>query len=158
MVKTPSQAPTSSFIMRGGRSQPGPTVPSSGPAPFDLIYGPSGSCPNGGYGTAPANMLCKATYTGFGGGSTDLYYSGGHLARLVNPGGEITDFGYDATGALTQVRDPRTNDLIYANVIADGAADTHKTLIAYSGGKVTSVRRPRRIGGHDRCAACPAHL
>lgn len=87
-------------------------------------------------------MLCKATYTGFGGGSTDLYYSGGHLARLVNPGGEITDFGYDATGALTQVRDPRTNDLIYANVIADGAADTHKTLIAYSGGKVTSVRGP----------------
>ncbi|MGI8683605.1 MAG: LamG-like jellyroll fold domain-containing protein [Acidimicrobiales bacterium] len=108
-----------------------------------LTYGPSASCPSGGgYAVAPDNLLCKATYTGFGGGSTDLYYAAGHLSRLVNPGGESTDFGYDATGALTAVRDARTNDLIATGVITDATAATHLTTIAYSAGKVVSVRGP----------------
>ena len=110
---------------------------------MSLTYGPAAACPSAsGFDAAPANMLCRATYTGFGGGSSDIYYSGGHLARLVNPGGETTDFGYDTTGALVSVRDPRTNDLIANGVITDASADTHKTTIAYSAGQVISIRGP----------------
>ncbi|MGH2773167.1 MAG: PA14 domain-containing protein, partial [Actinomycetota bacterium] len=67
----------------------------------------------------------------------------GHLARILDPGSEITDFGYDSSGRLTQIRDPLTNDLIASGAIADPTADTHKTLIAYdAAGKATKVTAP----------------
>lgn len=127
---------------------------------IDFTYGPSSSCPgttDTNFGPAPSDMLCKAAYTDFGGGATELYYASGHLARMVNysadpgtnqPRGDTTDFGYDANGMLTQVRDVLTNDLIAATVIPDPAADTHKWLIEYDTTpdaykrKVTSVTAP----------------
>lgn len=112
----------------------------------DLSYGGQ-SCPTAArFTAAPTNMLCKIAYAGFGGGTTELYYSNGHLARIVNPGGEITDFGYDTAGRLTAIRDALTNDLIAGGQIpaAEAGSDTHKTLIAYtsSGSKVASVTLP----------------
>ncbi|MGQ0824953.1 MAG: DNRLRE domain-containing protein, partial [Actinomycetota bacterium] len=132
----------------------------------ELEYGPSPNCPTaaGFDTTAPSDVLCKVTYNSFGGGSTDLYYSNGNLARVVNPGAVTWDFGYDTDGKLTQVRDPFTNDLVAANIFGDPAGDRHKTLIAYSGTKVASLtapvanatmpeaERPRRaytVGGGD---------
>jgi RHS repeat-associated protein len=117
---------------------------------INLTYGPSSACPTaaGFDTTAPRDMLCKATYSGFGGTATELYYSAGHLARIVNPGGETSDFGYDTSGRLISIRDALTNDLITAGIFdglpADFAAtaDSHKTLIAYSDGKVTSITAP----------------
>ena len=115
-----------------------------------LTYGPSASCPTAsGYVTPPTDMLCKVAYTGFGGGSTDLYYSGSpaHLARLVNPGGATTDFGYDSLSRLISVRDVATNDLVTNGIITDPTADTHKTLISYDTGTVNNPGRVTSVQG-----------
>ena len=125
----------------------------------DLTYGPSTSCPtaSGFDSSAPTDMLCKVGYTDFGAGATELYYSNGHLARVVNytsdpgaanPKGETIDFGYNADGLITQVRDVLTNDLIAAGVFSDPSADRHKWLISYDTDptptrrKVVSVQGP----------------
>lgn len=120
---------------------------------MSFIYGSGAgnpSCPSAsGFSAAPTDMLCRVSYDGFGGGTTDLYYSldaqgvpSGHLARLVNPGAETTDFGYDANGMLISVRDPAANDLIASGIFTDPTADTHKTLISYAGNEVASVKAP----------------
>lgn len=108
-----------------------------------LTYGADGGCPTGaGFTTPPSAMLCKIDYGAFGLGETLLYYSNGHLARIVDPGAETIDFGYDANGLLTQVRDALTNDLIAAGTITDGTSDTHKTLVTYASGKVDKITAP----------------
>ncbi|HLF40221.1 MAG TPA: PA14 domain-containing protein, partial [Acidimicrobiia bacterium] len=115
---------------------------------IDFTYGGSDACPTaaGLDAHAPAGMLCRIAYTGFGGGVTDLLYSNGQLARIVNPGDEVTDFGYDASGRLTQARDPLTNDLIASGAFNDAAADTHKTLIGYDGAsRVSTITAPVAI-------------
>ncbi|MDP9386714.1 MAG: PA14 domain-containing protein [Actinomycetota bacterium] len=119
-----------------------------------LTYAPS-TCPAlSGYTTPSAGMLCRIDYSEFNGGDTKLYYSGSRLARVVDPGEETTDFAYDTTGRLAQVRDSLTNDLINKTTITDGAADTHKTLIGYDGaGRVSGVTAPEPSAGGDR----PAH-
>ncbi|MGH2771944.1 MAG: PA14 domain-containing protein, partial [Actinomycetota bacterium] len=121
------------------------TDPVSGRS-VNLTYQTPGAtaCPvQAGYTTPPSYMLCKLDYSEFSAGSTDLFYSGGHLARILDPGSEITDFGYDSSGRLTQIRDPLTNDLIASGAIADSTADTHKTLIAYdAAGRATKVTAP----------------
>lgn len=126
---------------------------------IDFTYGPAASCPTstGFDTTAPADMLCKVTYSDFGGGATELYYSGGHVARLVSytsdpgpaiPRGDVVDFGYNADGLLTQIRGVLTNDLIAAGAITDGGGDVHKWLVNYDSDalparrKVTSVKAP----------------
>jgi YD repeat-containing protein len=120
-----------------------------------LTYGLDSGCPTGaGYTPAPNFMLCKVDYSAFNGGETDLYYSNGHLARIADPGGVTTDFGYDTNGRLTQIRDPLNNDFIacgptqcpdfYSNPNILPDSDYHKTLIAYdpSSSKATSVTAP----------------
>lgn len=116
------------------------TDPVSGRS-ITLTYStPQSACPlpPSGFTATPSYMLCKVDYLEFGGGETFLYYSNGHLARILDPGGEITDFGYDAVGKLTQVRDPLNNDLITSGAITDPASDTHKTSIAYDPAGVTA--------------------
>jgi RHS repeat-associated protein len=123
------------------------TDPVSGKA-IPMTYGGDPSCPSdSGFSVAPNFMLCKVDYAQFGGGQTSLYYSNGHLARITDPGGEITDLGYDATGLLTQIRDPLTNDLITSGTITDPIADSHKWLIAYAGGKAIGLTSPVPDGG-----------
>lgn len=104
----------------------------------------SGAClaPPAPYSMPPSQMLCKVDYTQFAGGVTNLYYSSGHLARIEDPGGELTDFGYDSSGRLIEFRDPLTNDLIAAGTITDATSDSHKTQIAYTSGKATSITAP----------------
>ena len=131
---------------------------------IDFTYGPASSCPTtaGFDASAPADMVCKVSYAGFGGGATELYYSGGHLARIVDPGGETTDFGYDPDGVINQVRAPLTNDLIAAGRMTDAGADRHKTLITYNtpppgeAKKVASVTAPVADAAMAE-AARPAH-
>jgi hypothetical protein len=62
-----------------------------------LVYGGNAQCPTGtGFDAdAPPDMLCQVNYnpatlptgatSGFEAGSTDLYYSSGHLARITEP-------------------------------------------------------------------------
>jgi RHS repeat-associated protein len=117
-----------------------------------LHYGPAAVCPSdgaNGLAAAPAGMLCRVEYAGFGGGFTDLLYVNGHLARIVNPGGEITDLGYDSAGRLVSVRDVLRNDLAAAGTITDltlatGEANPiHLTQIAYdAANRVASITAP----------------
>ena len=101
----------------------------------------SNNCPNGsslGFDAQPPeNMLCKADYSAFGSGETKLFYSAGQLARLEDPGGEVTDFAYTG-GKLVTVRDPLAADAVAAGVRSND--DTTRTLIAYDGsGRAMSV-------------------
>ncbi|MBW3616043.1 MAG: hypothetical protein KY439_12165, partial [Actinobacteria bacterium] len=82
---------------------------------------------------------------------TKLWYVAGQLARLEDPGGEITDFAY-ASGRLTKVRDPLAADAVAAGVAPND--DTTRTLIAYDANKrVSSVTLAAPRSGALR----PAH-
>lgn len=112
----------------------------------NLYYAPHGQCPGQapeGLDLAPNGQLCRISYTEFSRGSTDLFYSGSHLARIVDPGNAITDFGYQHnTGYLDTVRNVLTNDLIAAGTISDPASAAHRTEIAYQQDKVASITSP----------------
>jgi large repetitive protein len=73
---------------------------------ISLDYSPaSPACPSAsGFDAAPAGMLCRVRY--WDTTQTDLLYVGGRLARLIDPGGEVTDFGYDSAGRIVRIRDP----------------------------------------------------
>lgn len=79
-----------------------------------IVLDYAGACPTppAPFSAPPSFLLCKVDYSAFAGGESDLYYSNGHLARIVNPGAATTDFGYDTSGRLTQIRDVLNNDLI----------------------------------------------
>lgn len=119
-----------------------------------LTYAPSG-CPSvAGYSAPPPGSLCRIDYGAFAGGETDLLYSGGHLARIVDPGGATTDLGYDAAGRLAAYRDVLTNDVIAGGAMSDPASTTHLTQIAYDAvGRVASITGPVPSPGALR----PAH-
>ncbi len=111
----------------------------------NYFYGGSSACPTatGFDANAPLYELCKISYDGFGGGSTDLYYLNGHLARIVNPGGEENDFGYDQIGRLTTIRGVLTNDLITGGVITNPDDPRNMTVISYdSGNRVANITAP----------------
>lgn len=128
------------------------TDPVSGRA-MNLFYAPDAQCPTtipAGLTAAPSGRLCRISYTEFGRGVSDLFYSGGHLARIVDPGGAVTDFGYNADGRLSTIRDVLTNDLIASSAIGDPAADTHQTQISYDQGKVQGITLPEPAAGAAR--------
>ena len=123
----------------------------------------SGTCstpPTGFDNPAPPGQLCKITY--WDNSTTDLHYLGRRLARIVNPGGETTDFGYDASNRLSAIRDPLAYD---ANAACpqtpqppppclSGRPDdaTVRTIIGYdAGGRVSQVQLPQ-----PNAAATPA--
>lgn len=107
--------------------------------------------PAGFDGTPPAGRLCKVDY--WDGTSTSVFYLAGRLGRVVNPGGETTDFAYDGSGRLSKVRDPLAADAIAAGVRVDN--DSTRWLIAYDGAtwKGTGVTAPEPTAG----AARPGH-
>jgi YD repeat-containing protein len=108
-----------------------------------------------GFGPTPPGDVCRIAYpssTGTGvGPSTYLYYdTSGRLQRIVDPGSEVTDFQYAATGELTGIRTPLVMDWLAADT-SRAAADANLVQIAYSGStpatrKVTSVTLPAADG------------
>lgn len=64
----------------------------------------NGTTPAGFDSAPPPEMLCQVDY--WDGTHTYLWYESGQLARIEDPGGAVTDFGYDAEGRLTKVRSP----------------------------------------------------
>ncbi|PRZ43005.1 RHS repeat-associated protein [Antricoccus suffuscus] len=90
---------------------------------------------------APANSLCKVTYPD-GSKSFLFYNSSGQLARLSDPGEEVTDFSYDVNGKLAKLRDPLGYDAVKAGVAAND--DTSASLISYDiAGRVQTVTGPK---------------
>lgn len=119
------------------------------------------SCPSisgTSFTAAPANQLCRIDYAAFGLGRTELYYSNGHLARAVNPGdgangagslGPTWDMTYTADGLLETVREPVTNDLMFAPAggspiipVSERESLRHRTVVTYTAGRATRVLLP----------------
>ena len=117
------------------------TDPVSGRA-ATLAYG-GGSCPTSppsGFTVAPQGMLCQVNY--WDGTNTTLWYASGQLARLVDPGGQTTDLGYDGNGRLSQVRDPLGFDAVAVGTRTND--NTTRTVVAYDAStKVTAVTLPK---------------
>ncbi|RKT72950.1 RHS repeat-associated protein [Saccharothrix variisporea] len=61
----------------------------------------------------PEQMLCRITY--WDGSETRFWYAGNALVRIEDPGGENTDYGYDANGVLDRTRDALANDWLAVN-------------------------------------------
>lgn len=117
----------------------------------DTCY-PGLTPPAGTDATPPAQMLCRIAY--WDGRQTLLWYAAGRLARLEDPGAEITDFGYDATtGLLDQIRDPLVADWVAVDPATRDTTESW-TQIAYVAGegeqKVASVTSPAPAPGQPR--------
>ncbi len=108
---------------------------------MNLDYGGNANCPAppSGFEAPPDGMLCRVRY--FDNTETRLFYANRRLARIEDPGAEITDFGYDSAGRLIRLRDPLAADFVAAGLRAND--DTTRTLITYNlSGQVSSVRLP----------------
>lgn len=118
--------------------------------------GSGAACPAvQGFAAPPAGNVCRIVYpsaTGTGvGPSTYLHYdTSGRLVRIVDPGTEVTDFQYAATGELTGIRTPAVNDWLAADTTRV-ATDASLVQIAYTSEsartrKVASVTLPAADG------------
>ncbi|HZQ29305.1 MAG TPA: PA14 domain-containing protein, partial [Acidimicrobiales bacterium] len=86
--------------------------------------------PASGFSEAPTGLLCLVSY--WDGTATNLYYNGnGQLARLLEPGGAVTDFAYDGAGRMRALRDPLQADVVAGLTRPDD--DTTRTVVAYDG-------------------------
>lgn len=96
---------------------------------------------------APSGKLCA--YKTSDGDTTYFYYKEGNLARIVRPGNQITDYGYDSLGRITSVRDPLASDTIGAGIRTDNESVT--TQLYYDGlGRISSIKPPSATAGSDR--------
>ena len=112
------------------------------PKGLTLVYanGTGSNCPTG---AAPATLLCQIQYSDDLGqmSTTDLLYSSGKLAAVVNPGNERTGFSYNGSGQLTGIMSPLANDAVAAGQRT--SSDLLKTIISYDGGgRVSQVDSP----------------
>lgn len=125
------------------------------PGPYAGATNPCPTGPNGFQAVPPPGMLCKVDY--WDGTSTVLHYVNDSLARIQDPGGEVTDFGY-ADGRITRLRDPLGADKVASNP-ANFDNDTTRTLIAYDGGggRTGSVTLPVPNAGSTPAEPRPAH-
>lgn len=109
------------------------------------------ACPvPAGYATPPPGMLCRIIYPGHAAGIADttklVYNASGQLARIIDPGNEITDFAYNASGQLMRIRDSLASQLIGFDPSSYNALMT-VTDIAYDAqGRVSSVTLPAPDG------------
>jgi len=110
------------------------------------------ACPHStSFSDVPTGMLCRIVYPGHVAGSTDttrlFYNSNQQLARIVDPGGEQTDFGYDPdTGVLISVRSPLANDWLEYHSTVTPSANQESDFTYDLQGRVTSVTLPAPDG------------
>lgn len=113
---------------------------------FTYQNGDRTACPEAagtGYAKAPVDMLCVIGYPD--GSSTNLFYNTtGQLASILDPGDELTTFGYGADRLLTSIRDSVANDVLALTGAAGTAAST--TALEYTDGKITKVTLPAPDG------------
>lgn len=108
---------------------------------------PNCPSPPSGFNNPPNGYLCKVTY--WDGTQTNLFYVAGQLARVENPGSEITDFGY-SSGKLYRIRTPLAADLIAAGKRSSTDDTTRFAIVHDSAGRVSSVTYPAPASGEAR--------
>lgn len=115
---------------------------------FGYQNGDRSSCPErsgAGYARAPVDMLCRLSYPD-GSESRLFYNANGQLAAILDPGDELTLFGYDSAGGLlTQIRDATANDSIPVPVV-DTGDDPASTRIVYEGSRAKTITLPAPNG------------
>ena len=100
----------------------------------------------------PIGMLCQVRY--WDGSTTNLYYLGAVaetrvLARIEDPGGQINDFAYDASGRIVAMRDAMAADMVAAGTRAND--DTTRTQVGYDGnGRASSLKLPAPLAAEAR--------
>lgn len=111
-----------------------------------------GNCPlppAGGFDASPPpDMLCRVSST-WDGNQTQFFYAAKQLARIQNPGGEVTDFAYTGN-QLIKVRDPLAADAVAAGVRTDDATVTTEISYDTASGQVTEVKLPAATAGATR--------
>ncbi|HSE29550.1 MAG TPA: PA14 domain-containing protein [Candidatus Saccharimonadales bacterium] len=115
-----------------------------------LHYSGDSECsgaPSGFDAQAPAGMLCAVKTSD--NAVTKIWYKQNRLARIVRPGGETTDYGYDTFGRIVSVRDPLASDALAAGVRSDN--DELLTQVAYDSiGRVSALTQPAATAGANR--------
>ena len=110
--------------------------------------------PTGFDASAPVDMVCQVDY--WDGTQTKLWYQNAQLARIEDPGGELSDFTY-AGGRLATLRSPLAADAVAAVAITGVVDnDSARTVVAYNSAptpQVSSVTLPAPAPGAPR----PAH-
>ena len=104
--------------------------------------------PPSGASVALVGMLCKITYPALSSTNTPvtyLYYSGGQLWMIEDPGAERTVFQYDTTGILKSIQDSTASDYLLAATTPPAAAQV-STQLVYVDGRVSTVTVPSADG------------
>lgn len=135
------------------------TLQTGNPVQVSLQYQGSGQCPDvpEGFIAPGSGELCSITFPD--GSSTDFHYlaagSAPVLARVVDfPAtrdgkAKVTDFGYDASGRITSVREPVAADVQAAGTRTD--AQALLTVVSYDPvGRVASIIKPAATAGAPR--------
>jgi len=92
-----------------------------------------------GFDTAPAGYLCAFKTTD--GKKTTLQYKAGNLSRIVLPGDDYEDYGYDSLGRIISFRDSLANDAVAYGMRANDV--TVATEMTYDGlGRISTVTYP----------------
>jgi RHS repeat-associated protein len=116
-----------------------------------VYYGTDSNCPSvpSGYVAPPSTMMCAAT-TNDGNVTQFMYINDSNgiprLARILKPGSDITDYGYDSLGRIISVRGTLANDAVAAGVRTQD--NSVLTQISYdSVGRSSSVTLPAATAG-----------
>lgn len=131
-----------------------------------LYYGGDSGCgavPTG-FDAAPIGMLCALTTND--GRTTNFYYIGGQLARVQQPGNQMTDYGYEAvlnsSGQTIGYRLNSIRDSLAMDTIAAGersADSTTATTLSYDIlGRAISVTQPAPTVGAAQAQATIEYL
>lgn len=118
----------------------------------DTCYGTT-PVPSGFDALPPAQMLCRIRY--WDDTETRLWYVDGQLARIEDPGSELTDYSYYGQGPLSGVRDSLAADWVAVDPVGRGGTTDTVTFIEYDNStaakpKVTSVTEPVPTPGQPR--------
>jgi RHS repeat-associated protein len=106
-----------------------------------------GTAPTGFDAQAPSGMLCAVITSD--GRTSNFYYKQTLLARIQNPGDEVTDFQYDNLGRIIAIRDSLANDAMAAGVRANN--DEALTQLTYDVlGRAVEVTQPAATAGAVR--------
>ena len=137
------------YVYAGNPSRLVKIVDGVTPDRYGTVYysGESGCDVMSGFDAAPPGMLCAFETTDDK--KTTFQYEADNLARVVLPGDDHEDFGYDSLGRIITYKDSLANDAISYGIRQDDAEATSE--IAYDiQGRVISVKSPAPTASASR--------
>jgi RHS repeat-associated protein len=106
-----------------------------------------------GFSTPPADMICRIVYPGHVAGAADTtqleYDANGQLAEIIDPGNEVTKFGYTQVNGqylLSSIRGSLANDWLAADTSRSATGPVDSTIAYNAAGQATTVTLPAPDG------------